>query len=577
MTSIIKLFLISNFIFLEIKKIKSFLVNNFKKFNEIKLKSYINSKNGTGNIYFKDENINIFLKKNLSKYKKNKKKNKKKILVELLLSHHSEPMVLNCLIGKDLEKFYNAECVGLIKKNDLYTKKIAESFGIQKFEFIHNENFLSNLKYFFIALNSIRYDKIEKQLINYKRNGYELGKSALENYYRFYNAQTQKKNKFLLYLFLSRAIKSNDWARKIFKQKFKMLVLGENQFIPNKIIFHCALKSNIPVYTFGGSASSNFIGTLYKKYKDRYSLKYKFSPKLTRLLLKIYKNKNIIDKIKKDNGIKHIGKETVWSEQKSKYTYSFKNKNHFNQFCNFDENNKKNILFLPHAMSDNIFNNEWNIFKTNYDWFYETILQIKKLDYVNWIIKPHPFEYKFPGIKVKDIFNKIIKKEKHIYFLNENLHVNNIYKHIDVALTGNGSAGFEFPSLGIPTITTSDSGYSNFNFTHSPRNKVKYFGLLNKLDKLKKLNKTKIKNAQIFWHTYENSIRNSHNFLPIINQHGQFKKEKFFSLLSKKKFKKNSNNFSNDIFFQLKNNNRISINSDLIKKYRKFNFKLNDA
>ena len=571
-----KIFLILNFIFLELKKIKSLLINKYRSLREIKILSFIKYKVGFGEISFRDENINFFFKKN--PYKKDKKQKifKNKILVELLLSHHSEPMVLNCLIGKDLEKFYNAECVGLIKKNDLLTRKIAESFGIKKFEFLHDDNFFSNLKYFLIALNTLEFNEIENKLLNYKRQDYEIGRFALENYYRFYNSETKKKNKFLLYLYLSRAIRSNDWAKKLFKKKFKMLALGENQFIPNKVIFHCALKSKIPVYSFHGSNPKNFIGRLYKKYKDRYSLKYKFSTKLTRLLLNIYKNKNILNKIKKNKGIEEIGKEVVWSDEQAKYSYSFKDKNEFNKFCGFNNKNKKNILFAPHAMSDNIFNNEWNIFKTNYNWCYETISKIKKIDNVNWIIKPHPYEYKFPGIKIKNIFHDLIGNEKNIFFLNEDIHINNIYKYIDVALTGNGSVGFEYPSLGIPTITTTDTGYSNFKFTHAPKNKVRYFKLLKKIDKLKKLNKKQIKNAQIFWYTYEKLIRNSHNFLPKINQHGRFKKNKFFYLLSKKRFKKNANNFSNDIIFQLKNNNKISINSNLIKKYKEFNFKLND-
>ncbi len=572
-----KIFLIFNFIFLEIKKIKSLVINKYKSLKEFKLLSLIKYKLGYKEIYFKDENINSFLRKNPYNKLINKKTTKNKILIELLLSHHSEPMVLNCLIGKDLEKFYNAECVGLIKKNDLFTRKIAESFGIKQFEFLHDDNFFSNFKYFIKALNSLSFNEIEKKLPNYKINGDEVGIFALENYYRFYNSETKNKNKFYLYLYLSRAIRSNDWTKKLFKNKYKMLVIGENQFIPNKAIFHRSLKSKIPVYSFHGSASINFIGRIYKKYKDRYSLKYKFSTKLTKLLINIFRSHKIINKIRKDNGIKEIGKETVWSDEDAKYSYSFKNKQEFNKFCGFNNKTKKNILFAPHAMSDNIFNNEWNIFKTNYNWCYETILKIKKIDNVNWIVKPHPYEYKFPGIKIRDIYNDLIENENNIFFLKEDIFINEIYKYVDVVLTGNGSVGFEYPSLGIPAITTTDTGYSNFKFTYSPKDKKRYFKLLENINRLKKLNKKQIKNAQIFWHTYEKLIRNSHNFLPKISQHGKFKKNEFFKLLSKKSFKKNKNNFTNDLLFQLKNNNKISINSNVVKKYKKFNFKFGDA
>ncbi len=576
MEYIIKVFFILNFIFLEIKKIKSLIINKYKSFREIKITSFIKYKIGIGDISFRDENINIFLRKNNFR-NKIKKKSKKKILIELLLSHHSEPMINNCLIGKDLEKIYNAECVGLIKKKDLLTRKIAESFGITIFEFIDNDHFFSNLKFFIIALRSINYNEIENKISSYKKDGYELGKSALESYYRFYNSKTKNKNKFLLYLYLSRAIKSNQQAQKIFKKNFKIFVLGENQFIPNKILFHCALKKNTPVYTWEGSTSMGFIGRLYKKYEDRNLIKIQFSSKLSKLLSKIFKNQNLLKIIKKNKDIENIGKETIWSEKKPKKTYSFKDRKQFNKFFNF-ENNKKNILFLPHAMSDNIFNSEWNIFKTSYNWFYETISEIIDLDYVNWIIKPHPYEYKFPGVTARDIFNEKVKvRKKNIFFLNENLHINEIYKYVDVVLTGNGSAGFEYPSLGIPTITTSDAKYSNFKFTYAPKHKKDYIDLLKKLDKLKKPNKQTIKNAQIFWLAYNNIIGNSHNFLPKINQHGKFKKNLFFKKLSESKFKSKTNDFSKDINFQLKNNNRHSLNIDIIKKYKRYSFKLNDV
>ena len=576
MEFLIKAFFILNFIFLEIKKIKSLLINKYKNFREIKIVSLIKYKIGSGDISFKDENINSFLKKNTYK-KKTQKKYKNKILIELLLSHHSEPMINNCLIGKDLEKFYNAECIGLVKKNDLLTRKIAESFGINKFEFIDSDSFFLNLKFFIISLRSISCNNIENKIFNYKKDGYELGKSALENYYRFYNSETRNINKFLLYLYLSRAIKSNQQAQKIFKKKFKIFVLGENQFIPNKILFHCALKNSTPVYTYEGSASIGFIGRLYKKYEDRNLIKMQFSSKLSKLLSKIFKNQNLLKIIKKNKDIKNIGKETIWSEKKPKKTYSFKDRKQFNKFFNF-ENNKKNILFLPHAMSDNIFNNEWNIFKTSYNWFYETISEINNLNSVNWIIKPHPYEYKFPGVTARDVFNEKVKEEKkNIFFLNENIHINEIYKYVDVVLTGNGSAGFEYPSLGIPTITTSDAKYSNFKFTYAPKYKKDYFDMLKRLDKLKKPNKQKIKDAQIFWLTYNKIIRNSHYFLPKINQHGKFKKKLFFKkLLSKIKFKLKLNNFSKDINFQLKNNNRHSFNISIVKKYKNYSFKLND-
>ena len=144
-------------------------------------------------------------------------------------------------------------------------------------------------------------------------------------------------------------------------------------------------------------------------------------------------------------------------------------------------------------------------------------------------------------------------------------------------LTCNGSAGFEYSSLGIPTITTADADYSNFEFTIAPKTKKKYFSILKNISKINKLNNINKLKAQIYWISTLSLIYNSHNFCPRIAQHGFFKKKLFFKLLSNQKKKNSINNFSKDIEFQLRNNNRHSINYNFIRKNKKFNFYLNDA
>ena len=128
----------------------------------------------------------------------------------------------------------------------------------------------------------------------------------------------------------------------------------------------------------------------YQKFTQSNLLKLKFSKKLSDLLLKIFKNKNLLNAIKRKNAISNIGKEIVWSDTKNIKTVKFKFKEDFNKYFGF-HTKKKTVLILPHAMSDNLFNNEWNVFDTAYDWYYKTIKKIDRLNDVNWLIKPHPY------------------------------------------------------------------------------------------------------------------------------------------------------------------------------------------
>lgn len=580
MTNILFIFFfIIKFILLEIKNKLSSIFGLIKFFNNYYFFNFINYKLFGKKLIFKDNNINIFLQKNyqITSKEKFKKPLKNKILVELLLPHHSEPMMMNCLIAKDLQKFYNSEIIGLINKDDLLTKKIAESFGINKFVLLNNNNFFKKLFIFIYSLKIISINDINKKLINLKFANHEVGKAALENYLRWHNKDILKKDKFLLYLFLSKAILTIQNSEEIFNTKYKMFVIGELQFIPNKLLFHSSLKSKIPVYCNFGTSIIQFIGRVYKYYKDRNSVQLKFSKKLSDLLLKIFKNKNLLNAIKRKNAISNIGKEIVWSDTKNIKTVKFKFKEDFNKYFGF-HTKKKTVLILPHAMSDNLFNNEWNVFDTAYDWYYKTIKKIDRLNDVNWLIKPHPYEYKFPGITARNIFEKLKINKSNIKFLNENLHIDKIYKFIDLVITGNGSAGYQYTALGIPTITTSDSKYSNFNFTLAPKSQKEYFNLLKNINKIPKPFKGKIKRAQIYWLSNIDILYNSHGLLPKIKQHGFFKKKLFFKKINQNKiirYKKGS--FSEDIFTQMMNRNRHSINTSFYKKNRKkYNFKLND-
>jgi len=562
-----KFFFIIIFFILEIKVGLYNFLKLINSFNEVKFLSLISYYFRNGELQFKNNDINLFLKKNKNFYKNDLNKNKKKILIELLLSHHSEPMIFNCLLGKDFKKYFNSECTALINNYDFLTKEIAKSFNINNFEYLDKNNFFKKLFYFIKALNLIEYKLIDKKIYGFKYQDIEIGKAALENYLRFYNFDPENKNKFLLYLCLYKALTAFKDSKKIFKKKYDFFIIAETQFVPNKILFHQSLKFYTPVYTWSGTSIQGFIGRIIKYYRDRNSIKMQYSKKLTKLLFKIFKNKNTLKMIFQRQLVKNIGKETIWSSQVKKKEINFTNKFQFNQHFKF-KNNKKTVLVLPHAMSDNIYNNRWNIFNTAYDMFKETLMEMRKNKKVNWIIKPHPYEYKFKGITARNIYEKLDINEKNIIFLKDDVHINRMYKFIDIVITGNGSAGFEYSTLGIPTITTSDSKYLNFNFTISPKNKYQYFKILSKIHKIRKLDKIKQKKAQIYWLANNNLIPNDHQFLPKIRQHGFFKKKLFFKLISKRKnirFKKNS--FTDDLIIQLKNNNRHSINSNFVKKY----------
>ena len=141
------------------------LLNKFKFYENHNFLNYFEHKILNKKLLFKNKNIKQVFKRILKLPNKKKIKNfkKNKILVELLLPHHSEPMIMNCLIAKDLQKFYKSQIVALINKDDLLTKKIAESFGIKNFIYLNKYKFLKMYIIFILALRLVNYNDIEKK------------------------------------------------------------------------------------------------------------------------------------------------------------------------------------------------------------------------------------------------------------------------------------------------------------------------------------------------------------------------------------------------------------------------------
>ena len=572
----LKIFFLIKFFFYEIKNLYRIILIRLNNISRFKLINYISYLLMCNDLKYKNQNITAFLKNMKSIYlKSNKKYSKKKILV-VLLQIHPERTIMDCLISKDLQKFHDFEITALIKKNDHLSKNIAQSFGINRFVYYQEGNIIDRIKSLLMAIDLINHNEIEKKLIKLKLFGYEIGKTAYENYLRFYNFNHLKKNRFLLYTCLSKSLLATKFSKNIFRENYEVCVMGELQYIPYRPLFHCALKNKVPVYNLRGTAALNYMGRLYKNYKDRNSHQLKYSVKLSLLLSKILRNNKDVRFFDKEKKANFIGKDKIWAAQKSYKHLNFKNKNEFNKYFDFNDK-KKTVLLLPHAMADNLYNNEWNIFENPYNWFFETLNQIQKINNVNWIIKPHPSENEFKGVKAKQIYNDLNINQKNIVLLDNNAHINKLTDYIDVVITGNGSPGFQFPAFGIPSITTSDSRYTNFKISYAPKSKKDYFKLLTNINSIKKPTMEQITNARIFW--LSNSVlSNSHGLLPKMYNIHNYNEKIFFKLLAKKRIRYQKNNFTDDLHTQLKQNNRHSLNSAFYKKFKnKFNFKLNDV
>jgi len=578
---------ILKFLFLEIKLSKSRfnkVVRFIKKISLIKLIIYLLFNKEI--LPFRDKNLNEYLKKNKKLWSHNKiNNNKKNILVDLTFDQHPLYNIHNCLITQELKKYSNSETFAIVNKYDLLTIFIAKSFHIENIIFYKSKNFFIKILYLIKTIFILHKIKDVKKIINYKIDNIEVGKACYEHYIRNYTKKISNHDKknFLLHVSFSKALMDLDFIMNIYrKANFKYFVIAELQFLPNRIFFQKALKSKSLVFARVAGGQRDVSVRIYKKFKHRNSIKHKYSKEFILFLMKNYKtliSRKIKELSKRIKIEKDIGYEPEYGKyQTKKKILNFKNKKEFDTFFSFD-NKKKNILIAPHVMTDNVFNSEWSLYGSPLHWYTETLKIIRNIKNVNWIIKPHPSEISYgTQITAKKIYDNEIGKSNNIVILSNLHHINNLHHFISSAVTCHGSAGFEYTALGIPVVTGSDSKYSNFDFTISPKTKKKYVLTLNNIKKLRKANAKQKFMAKLFWFFEKELCSLKHNLIVKTNGTRFFDEKKLWLDSNKISIKENvENNFVENFKNQFKNNNRHTFNYKTLNKKNIFkNQKFND-
>ncbi len=566
---------IIKFFYTEFKLFIADIINRINLLKEIKFQNLFCLFNyeSLKSKHFKNGDFSVFLenlKKNFNS-EQDKFKTDKVILVDLLLTH-IDYVIINLLIAKELQKITGKPVTCLLYKKDYKNKLIANQFGFKEFIYIERNKLYKKLFYFLKSVFIFKKLKNEKSYNNYIYNGIEVGKIALESFFRFNKNLNNKNEKFFKILNLSKSLFFLDFFEKIcLKNKVENLIIGESQYLPNRIVFNLCLKNRIKVFARFGTALRGIKIRAYDKYSDRYSHKEKYSKKTKNYFLKMMKNSNHVEKLySQQRKLNDIGKEDVWAKKvahlkKRKTNYSFFN------------NKKKFVLILPHVMNDGMFLSKWSLYNTPYNWFEETLKIIKSIKSVNWLIKAHPSEVFYKtNLKTKYVFEKFINdKDNHIKFLENDTQLKVYEKKISCVVACHGSGGYEYPSIGIPCITTADTRYEHFKISRSIKSLKQYKSVLKHIKNIKKVSKKETIRAKIYWFVRFGTNINF-DVLPKIKVVGKLPKDYYSKINTKMRSKNNlGGSFYDNFKIQLKNNNRHIINHKILKelKFKNYNIK----
>ncbi len=485
----------------------------------------------------------------------------------------------NALVGKMLSKILNKNSVALIRELHFKTEIFIRSFGIDKIYYVPEGNFFSRFKFLLKSIDLLKDIKTTDNLLNLKYQNIDVGIAAYDHHIRFTGIGSSDLINAKMVFFLSKALLVQNFSEKFFKlNSFTEVIQSEQQFLPSQIIFQNALINKCNVFARIGIGNQISI-MKYDNFNDRYKDRNCFSKSLLDLVHKNFdKDKSkkvenyIIERFK--GNPKFSVDHGIFEDKLNNFE---KENSLFNNYTKIDlckkfnwDINKPIVGIFASDMTDGVFKFDWKIFKDNWTGFLITMKTIKEIKNINWLIKAHPNDIKTKITTETERHVIDLSKEfKNIKLFPKNFGNSPLPKIISAAITMSGSVGYEYPSLGIPSIVCAGTIYAGNGFTHETQNIKDYKEILNNVDKLPPLSHDQISRAKSFVYTHYILSKNTSSFIPETTKNlisGGYEDVDFWKSL---KIRIDNYNFEKDNFYknfkiQLEKNDRHTINYNFL-------------
>lgn len=115
------------------------------------------------------------------------------------------------------------------------------------------------------------------------------------------------------------------------------------------------------------------------------------------------------------------------------------------------------------------------------DWFRATIEQIRRIDHVTWLLKPHPMEVWYGGLTMSDMVGEL---PPHIRMLPHRTDSLTAMTAADAIVSVHGTAGIEAAATGVPVICADRTYYDDWGFAHVAEDRAAYGRLLAQVGQL---------------------------------------------------------------------------------------------
>lgn len=164
--------------------------------------------------------------------------------------------------------------------------------------------------------------------------------------------------------------------------------------------------------------------------------------------------------------------------------------------------NKKTVVIMAHCFSENPHKCSKQLYEDSYTWLVDTLKYVRNIDNVNWVLKGHPIaavKYNETGV-LEGIFEEY--KNENLYWYPNEYNSNLLAQIADAIVTVYGTAGLEYPCLGIPVVHTGRASYEGFGCTRFVESIEAYYEQLKNMDKIERLSEQQMEMAKIVFVAY---------------------------------------------------------------------------
>ena len=433
--------------FNEIKiDISNFIHNNFKSyFINYKNKKVLNSYNS------------------ISKIKTNYTYKYKRVLIDggfYNLGYFYRLQLLRSSIKSlnQIEKAFIWDC------NFKMCKKILKSIGLKDIYYLNDK---PNRKTKELAETLASSLKTKEEIINLKLPENIPGYLLYDIILRLQrNATVDLKDKNLKkYIF--KFLNSIDFSKKLINEfKPEVIILSHATSYPCSAIAWVAAQKKIPVFVLTGDHGIPRIWKILKPKDIFLGFGYPINKNIKNLTYD--KKLKIIE-----NGKKYIEERISGNTSDIGGRFAFQRKNkeleELKKICK----NKKVVAIYSNTFYDFPHTFGMSRFLDVLDWLKNTINIAKENKNIFWLIRPHPLDEWYGGIKLKDLLPEILPEN--IILLSYEYSGKDILEISDGLVTHHGTAAIEFAVMGKPVLIADKGWFHEFGFVKFPKNKNEYF------------------------------------------------------------------------------------------------------